>query len=607
MAVEQAVIVAGGKGVRLAKLAETRPKALVEIAGRPLIEHQILVAKRYGIRRLLLLTGHLGGVLAEHLGNGERFGIEIAYRHEDRPLGTAGALKAAEALLDEEFFVFYGDIIFDLDLDRLAAFHRKQGTIATLVVHPNDHSQDGDVVEVDCDSRIIAFHTKQRPPGTIVPNLVNAGIYLLSLQIILLVPNGEFADFGLDVFPQMLRTGRALSAYNTPEYACDAGTIDRVAAVGRDVLSGKVARRNLSRPQKAVFLDRDGVLIEEKGERVTFDLVQLLPRTIKALSRLNQSDFLSLVVTNQSGIAKGFLSESDVARTHNRIDTMLGEEHCYVHRYFICPHHPEGGFPDERSELKIVCNCRKPLPGMLLRAAQQLNIDLGASFMVGDRTVDLAAGHSAGVCVIGVRTGYGCADGLMTVEPDFLCDDLLSATMLILQHQSFLDPAARLAKQIATSGATMVAVGGLSRTGKSVFAHLLRWQLRRHGRGAEILHLDDFLRPKAERKALPRVGDRYDTPAIAAALAGASRRTDTTLIAEGGPALALPAVRDPADRRIYVAIDEALRRDRFLALYRERGYDERQAQALYDERDVEERATISASSVYADITVTNEL
>jgi uridine kinase len=244
---------------------------------------------------------------------------------------------------------------------------------------------------------------------------------------------------------------------------------------------------------------------------------------------------------------------------------------------------------------------------MLLRAAQQLNIDLGASFMVGDRTVDLAAGHSAGVCVIGVRTGYGCADGLMTVEPDFLCDDLLSATMLILQHQSFLDPAARLAEQIATSGVTMVAVGGLARTGKSVFAHLLRWQLRRRGRGAEILHLDDFLRPKAERKALPRVGDRYDTAAIAAALAGASRRTDTTLIAEGVPALALPAVRDPADRRIYVAIDEALRRDRFLALYRERGYDERQAQALYDERDVEERATISASSVYADITVTNEL
>jgi len=603
--IEQAVIIAGGKGSRLAALAQARPKALVEIASRPLIEYQILAAKRYGIRRFLFLTGHLGDVLAEHLGGGEGFGVEFRFRREQEPLGTAGALKDAEDFLDQNFFVFYGDIIFDLDLDRIVRFHEEHGALATLVVHPNDHPHDSDVLEADADSRVVAFHTKKRPPGSVVPNLVNAGIYLLSRRSISAVAKGAFADFGLDVFPQMLRAGQILAAYNTPEYAKDAGTVERVAEVERDILSGKVARRNLSHPQKAVFLDRDGVIVEEKGDRVTFDQVKLLPGAAQALRQLNHSDFLSLVVTNQPGIAKGFLSESDVARTHAQIDTMLGEEHCYVHGYFVCPHHPERGFPGERPELKIVCGCRKPSPGLMLRASERLNIDLGASFMVGDRTVDMAAGHAAGVCTIGLRTGYGCADGLVRVEPDFVCDDLHSATRLILDHQAFLDSAAELAGQIVAGRSKMAAVGGLSRAGKSVFARLLKWQLRRRGRPATIVHLDDFLRPEAERKKLPRVADRYDATAIVGVIT-AALEGDSVVIAEGVLALVLPAIRDRAEKRIYVALDEAVRRRRFLAAYRARGYDDGQAQALYDERDVEERATVVASSAYADLIITSE-
>lgn len=605
--VEQAVIVAGGKGSRLGHMAERLPKALVEIGGRPLVEHQIAVAARYGIHRFLFLTGHLGDVLAERLGHGERFGVEIAFRREARPLGTAGALKDAAHLLDDEFFVFYGDIIFDLDLDRIVRFHHERNALATLVVHPNDHPQDSDVVETDGDGRIVAFHSKNRPPEGIVPNLVNAGIYLLSRRCLAEIDNGVFGDFGLDIFPQMLRAGHVLAAYNTPEYAKDAGTPDRLAAVERDLRSGKVARRNLTHPQKAVFLDRDGVITEERGDRVTVDQVALMPQVTAALSELNKSDFLSLVATNQPGVAKGFLSDADVALVHSRIDMMLGKDHCYVHGYLVCPHHPEKGFAGERPELKIVCDCRKPLPGLLLRAAQRMNIDLGASFLVGDRTIDIAAAHNAGACGVGVRTGYGCADGLIRVEPDFLCDDLSTATRLILDHQSFIEPAAQLAKLVAAGGSSAVAIGGLSRSGKSVFAKLLRWQLRRRGRAAAILRLDDFLRPEPERKRLPQVGDRYDTSAIDVAVTAAAGRADSITIVEGVLALDLPAVRSQADHRIYVAIDEGLRQKRFLEAYRSRGYSESEAQALYNQRDVEERAVVSASASYANMMIMSEI
>jgi histidinol-phosphate phosphatase family protein len=603
--VKQAIILAGGKGTRLGALARTRPKSLVNIAGRPLVEHQLLIAKRYGIDRILFLTGHLGHAIAEYLGDGQRFGVEISYCQEEELLGTAGAVKRAEKLLDDTFFVFYGDIIFDLDLNRLIRAHAERNAIATLVVHPNDHPHDSDIVESDANDRIVAFHSKARPRGTIAPNLVSAGVYLLSRRAIDPINSGVFADFGLDIFPQMIENGLPLAAYNTPEYAKDVGTSDRLAAVERDILSGKVARRNLEYAQKAVFLDRDGVIIEEKGDRLTMDQVSLLPGVPHAISRFNKSDFLAVVATNQPGIAKGYLSENDVALVHNKIDVLLGEEHCFVQDYFICPHHPETGFVGERPELKIACVCRKPLPGLLLQAAERMHIDLGRSFLVGDRTVDIAAGLSAGVCTIGVRTGFGCADGIADAEPDFLTDDLASAAKLILDHQLSVQTAAQIADELVTDSSGLIAVAGLARSGKSVFARLLRWQLRNRGRPSLILQLDDFMRSPDERKRLPHVRDRYNTQAISPVIDEVTR-PGCFLIVEGILALDLVSVRDRAIRRIFITVEEHSRRERFLAEYRGRGYSQSDAEALYAGRDVEERTVVSGSAVYADVFVVNE-
>ena len=592
----QVVILAGGKGTRLGHLASDKPKPLVEIAGAPMVEHQLRVAKRYGHTRILMLTGHLGEQIEAYYGDGHDLGLQIDYMREEIPLGTAGAVKAAAARLDGDFFVFYGDIVFDMDLDRLQAFHERHGAVATLVVHPNDHPYDSDIVEADPNGFARALHRKDRPDKGVHRNLVNAGLYCMSRQILDEIPPGEALDFGLDVIPALIAKGLPVAVYSTPEYIKDVGTLDRLAKVEDHIRSGKVARRNLSQTRSAVFLDRDGVLSVERGEGQRPDELELIDGVAGALKRLNASDYISLVVTNQPGVAKGFITEADVERTHARMDTLLGEQRAYVDDIFYCPHHPEAGFPGERKELKIACDCRKPGIGMIRQAVERYNVDLSTSFMIGDRTVDIEAGRRAGLCNVLVETGYAGADGKHEVTADFRCPDLAAAVELILSHAAMVGQAKALAAEVPP-GARIVAVGGLARSGKSVFAGLLAWQLRRLGRPSRIVALDDFRLPAAERAALASVRERYDYAAAAAALDGLD---DELLIVEGAVALDMAALRERADLKVGVRLDEGLRRDRFLQTYAARGYDEAAALSLYDGRDVEERAVVSASLAFAD-------
>lgn len=152
-----------------------------------------------------------------------------------------------------------------------------------------------------------------------------------------------------------------------------------------------------------VFLDRDGTVIEEKHFLFRPEEVQLLPTAGETIARLNSLGVAVAVVTNQAGIARGFFAENCIAEVHARLDKLLAEYGARVDRYEYCPHHPTEGL----GEYKVDCECRKPKPGMLTRAAAALNIDFSRSLMVGDRLGDLQAGANAGCCSALVRTGYG--------------------------------------------------------------------------------------------------------------------------------------------------------------------------------------------------------
>lgn len=388
------VIIAGGKGTRLG--LQDIPKSMVEMDGRPLLEHQILLAARYGIRDFIILSGHLADVITRYVRNGERWGVRITHRTETRPMGTAGCLRLAEDLLKERFLVLFGDLVLDMDLNRLFAFDRNRDSLGTLVVHPNDHPQDSDLLDTDEKGTITAFHAKPHPSGAIHRNLVNAAVFVLSPSIFNHIHPEKPLDFGKDIFPAVVKSGGLLRAYRTPEYIKDMGTVDRLEHVRRDVASGTVTQRNLSHPRAAIFLDRDGVIVDDMQNSADRNRLHLLPGVANAVRAINQRGWLAIVITNQPGLAKGFFSADDLTLFHNQLEWSLGTQGAYLDAIYYCPHHPDIGFEGEVPSLKVDCPCRKPKPGLLFEAGNTFNVDMHHSWMIGDQPTDMAAGKAAG-------------------------------------------------------------------------------------------------------------------------------------------------------------------------------------------------------------------
>ncbi len=431
----QLIILAGGGGTRLKSVSGNLPKPLVEAAGVPLLGRQLFQAAQSGVvSEVLVLTGY-GAPQIEAYVLGTDFGIGVSCLAEPVARGTAGAVYDAMTRLQPEFLVMYADTVNEIDLARFQRFHAEQGADASLFLHPNDHPADSDLVETDDTGHITDFHPYPHPEGAELRNLVSAAVYVIRRDSLMgLTGLPEKPDFGKHVFPAMLRAGRRLAGYNSPEYIKDAGTPERLAKVSTDIVSGLAASRSLRAPAAAVFLDRDGVLNRSDGHIDTPEKLVLIPGVAAALKRLNRSPFRTVIVTNQPVIARGEASLQTLRRIHNRLDTELGKDGAYVDALYFCPHHPDSGFPGEMHELKIDCDCRKPRTGMVAKAASDLNIALDRSWMVGDTTSDIEMARRAGLRAILVRTGEGGRDGKHKAEPDFMADDLAQAIDIILQN-----------------------------------------------------------------------------------------------------------------------------------------------------------------------------
>src|SRR5258705_5982146 len=240
---KQAIIIAGGAGTRLKARLGDLPKPLAPIAGKPLLEHQVELARRYGFGDIVVFACYRPDLIRSHLGDGTRFGVKIRYQVEKTPLGTAGAVLAGLDALANEFLVFYGDTMVNVDLQRIWQKHRDAGAGATLLLHPNDHPFDSDLVEIDDAGWITDFHNRPHPPERLFQNLVNAGLYVITRESLAsLAKDVKPMDFGKDLFPAMLRDGHRLLGYNTSENIKDIGTPERYDRVSVEYSSGVVAR-----------------------------------------------------------------------------------------------------------------------------------------------------------------------------------------------------------------------------------------------------------------------------------------------------------------------------------------------------------------------------
>lgn len=433
---KQAIILAGGLGTRLRARLGDLPKPMIPIGGKPLLEHQVELAARHGYTDIIIFACYRADLIAAHFGDGGKWGVRVRIVTEQTPLGTAGAVLAGRDLLAEEFAVFYGDTMVNVDLTRLTAAHVRAQADATLLLHPNDHPLDSDLVETDRNDWVTAFHNRPHPSGKWMQNLVNAGLYVLRREVLKSfgVPNKPL-DFGKDLFPDLLRRGAKLLGYNSPEFIKDIGTPERYDRVSVQYAAGIIQRSSLATPQRAVFLDRDGTLVVDKDCLRTEDGLELLPGAGEAVHELNQHGWRAVVVTNQPVIAKGWCSEAGLRVIHNKMEMLLSQRHAFVDRIYYCPHHPDKGFPGERPELKIACRCRKPGTGMIEQAVTDLNIDLTQSWLIGDTTTDIQTARSAGLRSILVRSGSGGRDAKHKAAPDFVFDSIREAVQFVVHAE----------------------------------------------------------------------------------------------------------------------------------------------------------------------------
>lgn len=409
------VIMAGGRGTRIASVANDVPKPMINICGKPILEHQIDNLKACGLTDIILVIGYLGEKIKDYFGDGSRFGVCIEYFIEDHPLGTAGALFKMPQLT-EDFLLLCGDVIIDVDFNRFIAFHKEKKAWASLVAHPNGHPYDSSLLVTEIEApkiaggmpvdthRVICWMAKE-DERLYYKNRVNAGIELISPELLKetmknFVPRHpetpDKIDLDRDVLKTNIGSGR-IYAYDTPEYVKDMGTPDRFFEVENDIKTGKVHAHNLKNRQKAIFLDRDGTINKMVGFITKPEQFELLPGVAKAIKAINKSGYLAIVITNQPVIARGDCTFEQLQTIHNKMETELGKEGAFVDAIYVCPHHTDKGFSGERPEYKCDCDCRKPKPGLLLQAAKDFNIDLSQSYMIGDSDRDVKAGENAGV------------------------------------------------------------------------------------------------------------------------------------------------------------------------------------------------------------------
>lgn len=406
---------AGGRGTRITSVASDIPKPMIKIGDKPVLEHELECLRSQGFTDIIITVSHLGHIIMDYFGDGSKvspatgkqFGVHIEYYFEKEPLGNAGALFKIKEKLTEDFLLLNADALFDVDFNRFVDYHRQHGALVTLFAHANDHPYDSGLLVVDKDNYVQQWLTKEDARPQYYRNIVNGGLHVLSPKVLDVEINTPKVDLDRQILKPLAGTGKML-CYNSPEYAKDMGTPERYYAACADYKSGKIQGKNLRNKQKAIFLDRDGTINKYVGYLRTPEQFELLEGAGEAIRKINLSGYLAIVVTNQPVIARGEVTVDGLQQIHNKMETMLGKEGAYLDGVYYCPHHPDKGFAGEVEELKIVCECRKPKAGLLLKAAKDFNIDLSQSWMIGDSENDVLAGRNAGckTALIG-ETDYG--------------------------------------------------------------------------------------------------------------------------------------------------------------------------------------------------------
>lgn len=404
----KAFLLAAGLGTRLRPLTDRMPKAMAPIAdGLPLLEHHVRQLKAQGISEFVINLHHLPESIISHFGDGARHGVRIEYSDESAQLlDTAGAIGNAAHLLSDDFLLVYADQLHFHDFGPLIELHRRTDALATITLKRSDLPQNGDLAEIDeATSRVVRWHARPHTFSDFGESLhLNSGLDVLSKRIIRHIPKDRPSSLDREVLPTLVDAGAPIFAIKTGIEILDIGTPEKLAHAQR-WYAEKLDER--PRNRRALFLDRDGVLLEStpRGIYVTeLDQAPIMTGAEHLLAEAQRRGYLLVVVTNQPQISKGLLSEAVLAEVHDRMAKALGRR---LDAIYYCPHQESDD-----------CGCRKPKPGMLIRAAREFGIDLTTSWMIGDSDKDAGAALAAGCRSIFVHNEFNAAEAARCA-PDF--------------------------------------------------------------------------------------------------------------------------------------------------------------------------------------------
>jgi len=368
-----AIVLAGGFGTRIQSVISDVPKPMAPVCGKPFLHYILQSLVRQNIDRIILAVGYKHEVILKHFGYKFQ-SAELIYSIENEPLGTGGGIrKAIELTVGKQVLIINGDTYFDLPLEELMSFHANGQYDLTMCLKPMKHFERYGTVTVD-QNRVKGMKEKQ-PCDT---GLINGGVYLINREIIEKFTVGDKFSFEKDFLEEEVWHLK-FGAYISDKYFIDIGIPEDYEKAQMDFKL---------KNNKALFLDRDGVINKEKNYVFKIEDFEFIDGIFDFCEYFRKKGYLIFVITNQAGIARGFYSHEDFSALTDWMVAQFAQRNIYISRVYYCPHHPDITGP---------CDCRKPNPGMILQAANEFDLNLSESILVGDCSHDLKAGENAGI------------------------------------------------------------------------------------------------------------------------------------------------------------------------------------------------------------------
>ena len=377
----QVVLQSGGVGSRLYPFTVDKPKCFLKLNGKPIIDYQYENLKKYNLHKKLIIISN-----ENHVHHFQRYFYNKKYKPKiisEKPgLGSGGSLIRNIKFLEKTFILIYLDIFFDINFSR---FLRKYKNENKIFSHKTSHKFDSDVIVVD-KKNIIKKIFKKKSNKKILSNISISGIFFLKKNF--LYKKNRKIDLA-DLILKQLNKTKFYSYFSNEKFA-DYGTHDRYNNLKKNF--------KLNQKKIAIVFDRDGTIISEKKFVNSPRKLKVFKKFYKLVKRINKKNIILICITNQSGIAKGFISEQKLEKIHSKLNSIIYKKTgAFIDRYYYCPHYPIAGYKKEIKKLKIICKCRKPKPGLFLKAINDFNLDKKNIYNIGNNKSDMYAGYRAGI------------------------------------------------------------------------------------------------------------------------------------------------------------------------------------------------------------------